>query len=176
MTEKQPTGSTDTLGKGFTIIAWLLLLGLLAWGFQGYLDGQHNPNQQLQSAQGAQGQISTTLVRNRSGHYVGTALINGMPADFMLDTGATTVAVSEQAARRLGLARGQQIQVMTANGIASAWRSRIDELRLGDIRLYQVDASIVPNLSGTEILLGMSALNQLEFNQQANQLTLIQRL
>ncbi|MCH8537887.1 MAG: retroviral-like aspartic protease family protein, partial [Alkalimonas sp.] len=98
-----------------------------------------------------------------------------LPAEFMLDTGATTVAVSEQAARRLGLERGQRIQVMTANGIASAWRSQIDELQLGDIHLYQVDASIVPNLSGTEILLGMSALNQLEFNQQANQLTLIQR-
>lgn len=175
MTEKQPAEATDKIGKGFTIIAWLLLLGLGVWWFQGYLDGQYNPNQQLQSIQGSQGEISTTLVRNRSGHYVGTALINGLPADFLLDTGATTVAVSEQAARRLGLERGQRIQVMTANGVASAWRSQIDELQLGDIHLYRIDASIVPNLSGTEILLGMSALNQLEFNQQANQLTLIQR-
>ncbi|MEE2023168.1 MULTISPECIES: retropepsin-like aspartic protease family protein [Alkalimonas] len=175
MTDKQPTESTEFIGKSFTVIAWLLLLGLLVWWFQGYLHHQNNPNQQLHSIQGVQGETRTTLVRNRSGHYVGTALINGLPADFMLDTGATTVAVSEQAARRLGLRKGQRIQVMTANGIADAWRSQIDELQLGDIRLHQVDASIVPNLGGTEILLGMSALNQLEFNQQANQLTLIQR-
>ncbi|MDP4529181.1 TIGR02281 family clan AA aspartic protease [Alkalimonas delamerensis] len=175
MTEKQPVESTEHLSRGFTILAWLCLLGLLVWWFHGYLQGQQNPNQQLHSVHGSQGEVRTTLLRNRSGHYVGTALINGQAADFMLDTGATTVAVSELAARRLGLPRGQRIQVMTANGIADAWRSRIDELQLGDIRLYQVEASIVPNLSGTEILLGMSALNQLEFNQQANQLTLIQR-
>uniref|UniRef100_UPI00404847FD retroviral-like aspartic protease family protein n=1 Tax=Rheinheimera sp. TaxID=1869214 RepID=UPI00404847FD len=50
----------------------------------------------------------------------------------------------------------------------------MDRLQLGDIVLTNIPASIVPNLGGTEILLGMSALKQLEFHQQGNQLTLIQ--
>lgn len=170
----QAPDSTSKYGKTFAIIAWLLLLGLLFLFFQDYLKQQFNPNQQLQSVQGVKGEVVTVLTRNRAGHYVGTALINDLPADFLLDTGATTVAVSAAAAERLGLRQGQQIQVSTANGLSVAWRSNIRQLQLGDIILYDVPASIVPNLGNTEILLGMSALKQLEFRQQGNQLTLIQ--
>mgnify|MGYP006185209835 CR=1 FL=1 len=70
-------------------------------------------------------------------------------------------------ARRLSPGRG-----------VDAWRSRIARLQLGDIVLHDIPASIVPGMdksgAGTEILLGMSALKQLEFHQQGNQLTLIQ--
>ncbi len=161
--------------KAFSWLAWLLLLVMLFLFFQDYLAGKHNPNQQLQSIQGNSGEISTVLIRNRAGHYVGTALLNGQPVDFMLDTGATTVAIAQRTADKLGLPRGRQIQVATANGLTTAYLSQINTLQLGDIVLEQVTASIVPNLAGTEILLGMSALNQLEFRQQGNQLTLIQR-
>lgn len=161
--------------KAFSWLAWLLLLVMLFLFFQDYLAGKRNPNQQLQSIQGSRGEISTVLIRNRSGHYIGTALLNGHPVDFMLDTGATTVAIAQSTADKLGLPRGRQIQVATANGITTAYLSQIESLQLGDIVLQQVTASVVPNLGGTEILLGMSALNQLEFHQQGNQLTLIQR-
>ncbi|WP_019677016.1 retropepsin-like aspartic protease family protein [Arsukibacterium perlucidum] len=161
--------------KAFSWLAWLLLLVMLFLFFQDYLAGKRNPNQQLQSIQGSSGEISTVLIRNRAGHYVGTALLNGQPVDFLLDTGATTVAIAQSTAEKLGLPRGRQIQVATANGITSAYLSQIESLQLGDIVLRQVSASVVPNLGSTEILLGMSALNQLEFRQQGNQLTLIQR-
>lgn len=161
--------------KAFSWLAWLLLLIMLFLFFQDYLAGKRNPNQQLHSVQGSGGEISTVLIRNRAGHYIGTALLNGQPVDFMLDTGATTVAIAQRTAEKLGLPRGRQIQVATANGITTAYLSQIETLQLGDIVLQQVSASVVPNLGGTEILLGMSALNQLEFRQQGNQLTLIQR-
>ncbi|MDX1677960.1 TIGR02281 family clan AA aspartic protease [Arsukibacterium sp.] len=161
--------------KAFSWLAWLLLLIMLFLFFQDYLAGKRNPNQQLQSIQGPAGEVSTVLIRNRAGHYIGTALLNGQPVDFMLDTGATTVAIAEDTAEKLGLPRGRQIQVATANGITTAYLSEIASLQLGDIVLNQVTASVVPNLGGAEILLGMSALNQLEFRQQGNQLTLIQR-
>ena len=161
--------------KAFSWLAWLLLLVMLFLFFQDYLAGKRNPNQQLQSIQGSGGEISTVLLRNPAGHYIGTALLNGQPVDFMLDTGATTVAIAQSTAEKLGLPRGRQIQVATANGITSAYLSEIASLQLGDIMLKQVSASVVPNLGSTEILLGMSALNQLEFRQQGNQLTLIQR-
>lgn len=165
-------------GKVFTIATWLILLVGLFVFFQDVLDKQFNPNSQLQSVSGSGGEIRTVLTRNRYGHYVGTALINDQAVDFMLDTGATTIAIDAITANRLGLLRGQQIQVSTANGIATAYRSKVDTLQLGDIILHDIPASIVPGMAddedGREILLGMSALKQVEFHQQGNQLTLIQ--
>lgn len=165
-------------GKGFTLAAWLILLVGLFVFFQDVLDKQFNPNSQLQSVTGSSGEVRTVLTRNRYGHYVGTALINEQPVDFMLDTGATTIAIDAVTANQLGLLRGQQIQVNTANGVATAYRSKVDTLQLGDIILHDIPASIVPGMTegeeGREILLGMSALKQVEFHQQGNQLTLIQ--
>jgi len=165
---------TKSYGKTFAIIAWLIAMLLLFLFFQDTLQKQLNPNQQLQSVQGSRGETRTVLTRNKRGHYVGTALVNNQPVDFMLDTGATTVAIATATAEKLGLPFGQPMQVNTANGLTTAYASRIDRLQLGDIVLTNIQASIVPNLAGTEILLGMSALKQLEFHQQGNQLSLIQ--
>jgi aspartyl protease family protein len=169
---------TNKYGKTFAIIAWLILMLLLFMFFQDTISKQLNPNQQLQSVQGSQGEIRTVLTRNKTGHYVGTALVNNIPVDFMLDTGATTIAIDAGTARALGLSFGQPIRVSTANGVTNAFMSEVSSLQLGDIVLYDIPASIVPNLTSSggnaEILLGMSALKQLEFHQQGNQLTLIQ--
>jgi aspartyl protease family protein len=169
---------TNKYGKTFAIIAWLILMLLLFVFFQDTISKQLNPNQQLHSVQGTQGEIRTVLTRNKNGHYVGTALVNEIPVDFMLDTGATTIAIDADTARTLGLPFGQPIRVNTANGVTRAFMSRVQSLQLGDILLHDIPASIVPNLTSSggnaEILLGMSALKQLEFHQQGNQLTLIQ--
>ena len=169
---------TNKYGKTFAIIAWLILMVLLFLFFQDTISKQLNPNQQLRSVTGSGGETRTVLIRNKSGHYVGTALVNNTPVNFMLDTGATTIAIDASTARQLNLPFGQKVQVSTANGIAQAYQSRVDSLQLGDIRLYNIDAVIVPQLGNpdgsAEILLGMSALKQLEFHQQGNQLTLIQ--
>ncbi len=161
------------LGKHFAIIAWLLLLGVLYFIFSDYLAAQLNPNQQLKSEKQAQ-QIIVNLQANRQGHFVGTLLLNGKPIDFLLDTGATMVAVSADVAAQTGMLQGQAYQTSTANGLTTAYQSRINELRLGDIVLRDLEASIVPNLEGVEILLGMSALKHLEFSKRNNQLQLIQ--
>ncbi|WP_337880175.1 TIGR02281 family clan AA aspartic protease [Rheinheimera sp.] len=166
---------TTKIGRLFSWISWLLLLGLLYWFFADYISLQINPNQQLQSQTGLSGEKITVLKRNSSGHYVGTALFNGVEAQFMLDTGATTVAVSEQAAVRLGMPKGRAYPVSTANGTSTAYDSRLSSLQLGDIVLTDIRASISPGLAGTDILLGMSALKQLEFSQQGDELRLIQR-
>ncbi|WNO60357.1 TIGR02281 family clan AA aspartic protease [Rheinheimera sp. MMS21-TC3] len=166
--------SSHSFGKTFSIVAWLILMAMLYLFFQDAINAQLNPNQQLNSSIGSKGEVRTVLIRNKAGHYVGTALVNQQPINFMLDTGATTVAITADAAKQLGMPLGQAMQVSTANGLTTAYRSQIRQLQLGDIVLYNIPASIVPNLAGTEILLGMSALKQLEFHQQGNQLTLIQ--
>ena len=164
---------TRGISKTFAFIAWFLIIGALFYFFQGVLDKRHNPNQQLQSLVTSQS-IETVLIRNRAGHYVGNAVINGHSIEFMLDTGATSVAVSERAARRLDLPRMTPVQIRTANGITTGYISTIDTLQLGAITLNQVPATIAPGLEGTDVLLGMSALKQLDFRQQGNELTLIQ--
>ncbi|MEH8019921.1 retropepsin-like aspartic protease family protein [Rheinheimera metallidurans] len=161
-------------GKTFAIIAWLILMLLLFLFFQDTITKQLNPNRQLHSVRGSHGETRTVLTRNKSGHYVGTALVNNTPVNFMLDTGATTLAIDNKTAKQLNLAFGKAILVNTANGTTQAYQSRVNSLQLGDIILYDIAAVIVPNLGSSEILLGMSALKQLEFHQQDNQLTLIQ--
>ncbi len=172
---QQPPDSTARFGRSFAWIAWLLVLALVYLFFADVLEQQRNPNQQLQQELGATGERVVVLDANRQGHYVGTLLLNNQPVEFLLDTGATAVAVSEQVATRTGMVKGMPYQSATANGVVTVHRSRIAELRLGDIVLRDLDASIVPNLAGAEILLGMSALNHLEFTKQQQQLRLIQR-
>jgi aspartyl protease family protein len=174
MQATKPTSNPDPssrLGRHFAWIAWLLLLGLLYLFFQDELEPNRVPDSQVQ----ADGSRIVILDADLQGHFGGTLLINGQPARFLLDTGATSVAVSSQLAKRLQLPKGQAYQTATANGIATVYRSQIAELRLGDIVLYQIEASIVPDLAGSEILLGMSALKQLEFAKSQQQLQLIQR-
>lgn len=94
----------------------------------------------------------------------------------MLDTGATDVAIPEALGRELGLERGSPVQLSTANGRTEGYRTRLTSLQLGDIRLQDVRAIVVPGLDGQTVLLGMSALKQLEFTQRGGTMLLRQNL
>jgi aspartyl protease family protein len=100
--------------------------------------------------------------------------INGEEVSFLLDTGATQVAIPTQVARHLGLQAGAAITISTANGRATAHRTRLERLQLGDIVLTDVEALIAPGMDGDDVLLGMSALKQLEFTQRGGTLMLRQ--
>ena len=168
-----PPPLSDRLGKGMVYAAWLLVLGLLTFGFNDWLDTQRNPNRNVHSAV-VDGGTQIVLERNRYGHYNVSGRINDQPVEFMLDTGATLVAIPAKLADRLGLARGAPTQVKTANGTAVAYATRLTSVRLGDIELRDVRAHISPGMEGDEVLLGMSVLKKLEFSQRGNNLTLRQ--
>ena len=68
------------------------------------------------------------------------------------------------------------MQLSTANGTVTGWRTRLTSLQLGDIQLYDVAAIIVPNMGDEQVLLGMSALKQLEFTQRDGTLVLRQNI
>jgi aspartyl protease family protein len=154
------------------VAAWILLLLLLTWFFNDRLDAQRNPNRQLATTTSSENP-EVHLKRNRTGHYVASGTINGHPVEFMLDTGATDVSIPAAVADRIGLQRGRRAWYQTANGTISAWQTRLDEIRLGPLRLGPVAASINPNSSDDDaVLLGMSFLRQLDFSQQGNTLTL----
>jgi len=158
-------------GKAFSWIAWILALALLYWLFDDLLQAQFNPNQEVKSRVTASA-VEVILERNRAGHYVANGAINNTEVVFLLDTGATQVAIPAGVADRIGLPEGQQVMVRTANGTAVAYRTRIAQLSLGDIVLNDVAATIVPGMGGEEILLGMSALKQVEFTQRGTTLTI----
>lgn len=160
-------------GKILMIVAWAAGLFLATRFFGEWEDKQHNPNGSLVSEH-ANGAIEVRLAGNRQGHFVGTAKINGRDVQFMIDTGATDVAVPGGLADELGLERGVPVTVSTANGRVQGFRTRLDRVQLGDIVLRDVRALVTPSLDGNEILLGMSAMKQLEFTQRDGTLLLRQ--
>ena len=172
MNDRQTSGDTVRLGKNMSFIAWILAFALLTWLFSGFLDKQRNPNQNLESQRSSGGVQQITLQRNRFGHYVLTGKVNGRNVDFLLDTGATSVSIPVDTARRLGLKRGRPYRVSTANGSITVYATVLRELRLGKIVLHNVRASINPRMRGTEALLGMSALKKLKMIQSGDTLTL----
>ena len=111
------------------------------------------------------------LERDRSGHYLAPGTINGQAVGFLVDTGATDVAVSESVARALGLEFGPRIQVMTAAGPAPAWITRLDSVTVGSLSRRNVRATITRGL-GDEALLGMSFLRHFSLQQQGDTLVI----
>lgn len=120
------------------------------------------------------GHAQVMLERDRSGHFLARGEINGYPVLFLVDTGATDVAISEKAAREMGLEFGPRTTVMTAAGPARAWRTRLDRVSLGTVALDNVRATITPGL-GNEVLLGMSFLKYFHMRQDGNQMVLESR-
>lgn len=156
------------------VVAWVVGLALLTWAFDLWESHKDNPNRSPET-QMVDGAREVVLERNRAGHYVVTGAINGVEAEFLLDTGATDVVISQDLAERAGLSAGARQLAQTANGRIEVRATQVNRLELGGIELSEVQASINPAMGGNRVLLGMSALGQIEFSQQGEQLTLRHR-
>ena len=161
--------STKKLGMMFTAAAWGLGVLLLVLVFGKVLDRQNNPNQSISTLQTGQFQ-EVVLQRSRNGHYVFDGEINRQKVTFMVDTGATVTAVPGSQQQRLGLKAGPGTQISTANGVATAYLTRLDQLAIGDIELYDVGATIIDGMGIDEVLLGMNVLKHFELVQRGNEL------
>lgn len=164
--------STNKIGRTFVWLAWIIAIALLMFVFQGVLDDQYNPNSQPHVSLNSAGQAEVVLQQNRQGHYVTKGTINELPVTFLLDTGATQVSIPASVADKLQLDSYDSYPVQTANGTVTVYRTKIDQLSIGNIFLYNVAAHINPAMKSDEILLGMSALKKVEFSQRGKQLTL----
>ncbi|MDR0702817.1 MAG: retroviral-like aspartic protease family protein [Azoarcus sp.] len=170
-TPEQEEGATRHMGRGMAWLAALSLLGLLWLFFAGIEERRDNPNRKLGIAPGGQSEL--VLKRNRAGHYLAPGAINGQPVTFMLDTGATQVALPAKLGASLGLPAGPAIRISTANGYVEARMTVIDELSLGPFVARQVQASLNPGMDHDDtILLGMNVLKRLEFTQSGDTLIL----
>lgn len=168
---QQPPGKRA--GKVLMVMAWGAALFLATRFFGEWEQRQENPNAVVSSQHG-NGYIEVQLVSNRQGHFVSTGKINDHPVQFLLDTGATDVAVPAAMAEALQLQRGAPVWVSTANGRSEGFRTSIERLQLGDIVLHDVRALLVPGLDAEHVLLGMSAMKQLEFTQRGGTMLLRQ--
>jgi aspartyl protease family protein len=127
-------------------------------------------------AGGSDGSGKITMTADARGHFYTTGTVNGATLRFMVDTGASSIAIGASDARRIGLdpSRGQRGIASTANGQAAFTRVTLDTVRIGDITLHNVEAAILQ----TEMpaaLLGMSFLNRMEMQRDGNSMTLKKR-
>ena len=169
MTEDDPT---NKMAKVFVWLAWIVAITLLMFFFQDTLDKQFNPNSQPEMRLTDTGKAEVVLAQNRQGHYVAHGTINDMPVTFLLDTGATQVSIPAHIADKLNLTGQGNYRVQTANGSVTVYKTKLDQLSIGSILLYNVAAHINPGMKADEILLGMSALKRLDFHQTGKQLIL----
>lgn len=115
------------------------------------------------------------LRRQGNGPYVTQGRINGQSVELLIDTGATTVALSASLARRLRLIQGAARGIDTASGRTTGYETTLRTLELGDLRLNNVRAIILPRMSvGDRVLLGMNVLQELEMIQREGSLILRQ--
>ena len=111
------------------------------------------------------------------GHFMASGAINGRSGvSFMLDTGATTVAMSVADATRIGLdyQKGTPVRMNTANGVAMGYRMRLDSVRVGDVEVRDIDA-IVSQQPMPFVLLGNSFINRFSMRRDAEQMVLERR-
>jgi aspartyl protease family protein len=119
---------------------------------------------------------SVSLTADARGHFAAAGSLNGYPMTFMVDTGATSIAISADEAKRIGLdyRAGQAVGVGTAAGVVQAWRVTFNTVKVGSIRVNQVEGLVVE--AGLNVpLLGMSFLNRMEMRRDGQTMTLTQR-
>jgi aspartyl protease family protein len=115
------------------------------------------------------------IYRNTRGAFTTAGSINGRPVDFMVDTGATAIAMSATEARRLGIfyrLDGAPVGVTTASGTVLGHRVSLDRVAVGDITLRNVDALIIPGDLPEQVLLGMTFLNRVDLRQEGAEMVL----
>ena len=128
------------------------------------------------SAAGGRGAERIVLTADGQGHFMPQGQINGRAVQFMVDTGATLVILSESDAKRINLnyEQGQRVRVSTANGGAVGYQVRLDSVKVGDAQVYAVPAIVLPQAM-PYVLLGNSFLTRFQMQRNNDQLTLERR-
>ena len=143
------------------------------------IDGKRrvlNMGQHYHAAAATADRQSVTLAADPRGHFITEGAINGNPVRFLVDTGATMVALPATEAVRLGIdyRKGQRGLTSTAGGTVPTYRVRFDSVRLGEIEIAGVDGMVLEH--GLNIaLLGMSFLNRVERKRDGHTMVLTRR-
>lgn len=115
------------------------------------------------------------VFRDRDGMFSTVGAINGLPVEFLVDTGASSIAMNAAQARRLGIdfrVEGERGAVMTASRAEPVYRVTLDMVRVGTIELRNIEAVVLDGPQPQQTLLGMSFLGRLEMQNDGQRLTL----
>jgi aspartyl protease family protein len=118
---------------------------------------------------------SAKIWRNQYGSYTTVGSINGRTVSFLVDTGASAVAMYRNDAKRLGIPyrlEGNPSYVSTANGTVLAFVVKLDRVQVGDITLRNVEGFVIDSVGAGPLLLGMSFLNRVKMDDQGTVLML----
>jgi aspartyl protease family protein len=164
-----------------------LIAGAAAFGFARHLDhsaksGGSNAMAMGSKSAAAPSQSSSNyrtvaLRSDGRGHFQVEARVDGRRIDFLVDTGASMIALRESAAARLGIhprASDYNVKIHTANGVGKAARVQLDSVEVDGIRVRDVEAFVVPDEALSTNLLGMSFLSRVKWTHDRGKLVLEQ--
>ena len=122
------------------------------------------------------GDTDIVLPMGQGGHFSGSGAINGRAVQFLVDTGATTVALSQSEANRIGLdwKRGKPGLSNTANGLVPVYAVNLTSVRLGGVEVANVAAVVLPSEMPT-VLLGNSFLGRFSMRQDGDVMRLVKK-
>lgn len=117
------------------------------------------------------------LYATSQGHFFGNLTINGASLKYVVDTGATSVAMNSGDAKfaKIDYEKGEKGTASTANGLVNVYKVKLNTLKIGTIILNNVEASVIEGGFPTDVLLGMSALNRMEMRRDNSVMTLTKK-
>jgi len=173
-------GSPRTVSAGEVTAGGVKLISSDSKGAVFEIDGKRQTlemGQHFESASQTGSRQSVTLPADARGHFVTDGMVNGTHMRFLVDTGATLVALPASEAARLGIdyRKGPRGISQTANGAAVVYRVMLDSVTLGDLSILNVEGVVHEGAGLDFALLGMSFLNRTEMRREGQALTLIKR-
>jgi aspartyl protease family protein len=121
------------------------------------------------------GKQSVNISRDNRGMYITSGTINNFPVNFLVDTGATFIAINSKLAIQIGIdyhGLGKAELANTASGQVTAWKLLLDSVRIGDLELRLVDAAVIEGDFPIRPLLGMSFLGRVRMQDNGVLLTI----
>jgi aspartyl protease family protein len=171
-------GEKHLLRKGQSTPGGIRLLGVSTEGASVEIDGDNRfypLGVRVRAHHRAPDTEEVQIWRDPSGMFRTAGSINGLPVRFLVDTGASSVAMNSAQARRLGIdfrVIGEPAAVMTASRLERVYRVRLDTVKVGTITLRNVEAVVLDGAQPDDPLLGMSFLGRLQMANDGRRLTL----
>lgn len=171
-------GARYRLGPGERTPEGVRLLSTDAAGALLEVDGQERRyalGSKIRSSYQQTAREEVQIFRDGAGMFTTVGSINGLPVNFMVDTGASSVAMNAAQARRLGIdfrVEGERGAVVTASQVEEVYRVTLDSVKVGAIHLRNVEAVVLDGPQPEEVLLGMSFLARVEMDNDGQRLLL----
>ncbi len=167
MDNNNTESNSRQLGAAFLVVGWIAFIALISMLIHHIYFSTQKPTI---SETDAGKQI--TIFSDYDSHFRIKGEINGIAVTFLIDTGATSVAIPKDIADKANLERRATIQAETAAGTTTGYFTRIDDLSFGDVNLHNISAVVIPEFDSDQVLLGMNVLGKFSIKQTRDKLIL----